>query len=317
MPRALWTGSLSFGLVNVPVQMLSAVRDVDVHFHQLHAKDAAPIDTRRFCVEEDREVDYAEIGHGYEIDDGKQVVLTDEELASVQPEKTRTIDISEFVDARDVDPIYFAHPYWLVPVGQGEGPLRAYRLLVDAMSQTERIALGRVVLRTKEYLVAVRVRDGRLALTTMLFGDEVRPTEEIEPGGREPAEQEVELMRHLIDQLTEPFEHASFEDRYRQRLREVIARKRRGQTIKAPEQTEAPGPPDDVLAALQRSLREIRAADDGDGAPDAPERAGRFDREDLEDLSRGELYERAKDADVSGRSSMTKDELVEALSGAG
>ena len=170
MARALWTGSLSFGLVNVPVQLFSAVRDQDLHFRQLHEKDGSPIETRRFCAEEDEEVPYEEIGHGYELDNGKQVVLTDEDLAAAAPRKTRTIDIEAFVDLADVDPIYFDHPYFLLPAGRGRG--HAARLPAarrGACSSSDRAALGRFVLRTKEYLVAVRVRDGLLSLTTMLL----------------------------------------------------------------------------------------------------------------------------------------------------
>ena len=137
MARALWSGSLSFGLVNVPVQLVSAVRDLDFHFRQLHEKDKAPIEQRRYCAEEDVEVTWEEVAHSYDLD-GKQVVVTDEELASVQPRKTRTIDIEGFVDLADVDPIFFDHPYLLVPAGESEGTRRAYRLLVEAMGSTDR-----------------------------------------------------------------------------------------------------------------------------------------------------------------------------------
>ena len=147
MARALWTGSLSFGLVNVPVQLFSAVRDLDVHFTQLHEKDGSPIETRRFCADEDREVPFEVVGRGYEPDDGDQVVLTDEELALAAPRKTRTIDIEAFVDLTDVDPIHFDHPYFLLPAGEGEGSKRAYQLLLKVMQRTDRAALGRFVMR--------------------------------------------------------------------------------------------------------------------------------------------------------------------------
>jgi Ku70/Ku80 beta-barrel domain len=149
MARALWSGSLSFGLVNVPVQIVSAVRDLDLHFHQLHAKDKVRIEQRRFCSEEDVEVGIEEVAHSYDLD-GKQVIVTDEELGSVQPRKTRTIDIETFVPADELDPIHFDHPYFLVPAGDSEGTLRAYRLLVETMGRTDRAALGRFVMRTKE-----------------------------------------------------------------------------------------------------------------------------------------------------------------------
>ena len=169
MPRSLWSGSLSFGLVNVPVALFSAARDLDVHFHQLHEKDGARIETRRFCAKEDKEVAYEDIGHAYELKSGKTVVLTDAELEAVAPERTRTIEIGSFVDSSAIDPVLYDHPYWLLPTGDSAGTKRAYRLLVEAMGSTDRVALGRFVLRTKEYLVTVQVRDNLLALTTMLL----------------------------------------------------------------------------------------------------------------------------------------------------
>jgi DNA end-binding protein Ku len=137
----LWSGSLSFGLVNVPVQLLSSVRDQGVHFTQIHEKDGAPIDTRRFCSKEDKEVPYEEIVAGYEVKKGKWVMLTDEDFEAVEPRRTRTIDIEAFVPAEEVDPIYFDHPYWVVPTGGGEGAARAYRLLVKVMKDSDRLAL--------------------------------------------------------------------------------------------------------------------------------------------------------------------------------
>src|SRR3954453_9480505 len=181
MPRPLWSGSLSFGLVNAPVRLFSAARDLDFHFNELHEKDSARIEQRRFCSEEDEEVMWEEIARSFDLD-GKQVVVTDEELGSVQPRKPRTIDIEAFVDLAEVDPVYFDHPYFLVPAGDSEGTVRAYRLLVQAMESEDRVALGRFVMRTKEYLVAVRVREGALALTTMLFHDEVRPAKGVPTG---------------------------------------------------------------------------------------------------------------------------------------
>src|SRR5919112_3070298 len=202
MARSLWTGSLSFGLVNVPVALYSAVRDTDLHFNQLHEKDAARIDTRRFCAEEDEEIPLEEIGHAYELEDGKTVVVTDEDLEAVAPRKTRTIDIEAFVDLAEVDPIYFDHPYFLAPTGDSEGPRRAYQLLVETMGKAEKVAIGRFVMRTKEYLVAIQVREGRLSLTTMLWGDEVRSSDGIPTGGKKPAKAEVDQAVALIEALS-------------------------------------------------------------------------------------------------------------------
>jgi DNA end-binding protein Ku len=259
MPRSLWTGSLSFGLVNVPVALYSAQRDQDIHFHQLHEKDGARIETRRFCAKEDKEVPYEEIGRAFELDSGKQVVLTDEELESIAPAKTRTIDIQSFVDADEIDPIFYDHPYWLVPTGEAEGPRRAYRLLVEAMGDADRVALGRFVLRTKEYLVAVRVRDGLLALTTMLFADEIRDTKGIAPGGKKPEKKAVEQAVKLIEALGDDFDPSAFEDEHRKRLQKVIKDKEKGGTIEAPEQDEEPAPAPDLMEALRASLADLNA----------------------------------------------------------
>jgi DNA end-binding protein Ku len=256
MARPLWSGSLSFGLVNVPVQLFSGVRDRSLHFRQLHEKDGSPIETRRFCSEEDEEIDFSEVGHGYDLD-GKQVVLTDEELAAAAPRKTRTIDIEGFVDLADVDPIYFDHPYFLLPQGEAEGSRRAYQLLVEVMGKTERAALGRFVMRTKEYLVAVRVRDGLLSLTTMRFHDEIRPTKDIPGGGRKPAKEKLEQTVALIEAMSEDWDPGRYQDRYRKRLRDVIDKKKKGRKITVPEDDDEPEPIPDLMEALERSLAEV------------------------------------------------------------
>ncbi|HEX8744421.1 MAG TPA: Ku protein [Thermoleophilaceae bacterium] len=256
MPRSLWNGSLSFGLVNVPVALHSAVRDEGVHFRQIHEKDGAPIDTRRFCAEEDVEVPWEEIVRGYEVSKGKWVTLTDEELAAAEPRKTRTIDIEEFVDLAEIDPIHFDHPYFLVPP-DGEGAARAYRLLVEVMDREGKAAIGRFVLRTKEYLVAIRVRDGALSLTTMLFHDEVRPAKGIGPGSSKrtaPAKEEVEQAVALIDALTRKFDPSRYRDRHRERLLAIIRDKKKGRKIKLPEAEDEPKAAPDLMAALEESL---------------------------------------------------------------
>src|ERR671915_558582 len=265
MPRPLWNGSLSFGLVNVPVQLTGATRDLDLHFRQLHKKDGAPIEQRRYCSQDDAEVQWEEVGRGYELDDGKQVVLTDEELASVQPEKTRTIDVQSFVDLEDVDPIYFDNTWFLVPAGDSQGTRRAYRLLVEVMETTERAALGRFVMRTKEYLVLVRPREGLLSLTTMLFHDEVRPTDEIAPGGRKPAKAKVEQAVAVIESLATDWDPERYTDCYRVRLEQVVEQKRNGEKIKAPTEPKQPKPAPDLMEALQATLERMGSSK-GDGS---------------------------------------------------
>jgi DNA end-binding protein Ku len=261
MARSLWTGSLSFGLVNVPVALYSGVKDTDIHFRQLHAKDHTPIETHRFCTKEDAEVSYEEIAHGYETDDGKQVVLTDEELSTAAPRKTRTIDIEAFVDVADVDPIYFDHPYVLMPVGDAEGTQRAYRLLLEVMADEEQAALGRFVMRTKEYLALIRVRGGRLTLTTLLWHDEVRKTKDVPtPTKRnQPAKKELDHAVALIEALAEDWDPSRYKDDYEKRLKQLIKRKEKGQTIKAPErEEEQPAPVPDLMEALEKTLADIR-----------------------------------------------------------
>jgi DNA end-binding protein Ku len=303
--RALWSGSLSFGLVNVPVQLVSAARDLDYHFHELHEKDKVRIEQRRFCSKEDVEVMYEEVARSFDLD-GKQVVVTDAELGSVEPRKTRTIDIEAFVELADIDPIYFDHPYLLVPAGESEGTLRAYRLLVEVMGRTERGALGRFVMRTKEYLAAIRAREDGLTLSTMLFHDEVRPTKPIPTGGRKPAKNQVDQAIALIEALSADWEPERYEDCYRERLRKVIESKQKRRKIEIPPTEREPAPAPDLMDALQRALdnvkagRDVRADADGDGG--------------LDSLSREELLERAKSEDIRGRTKMSKEDLAAALS---
>jgi DNA end-binding protein Ku len=260
-PRSLWTGSLSFGLVNVPVSVVTAVRDLDLHFHQLHEKDGAPIEVQRWCSKEDVEVPYEEITHGYELESGDQVVVSDLELAAIEPRKTRTIEIEEFIDLEDVDPIYFEHPYFLVPASSDDGATRAYRLLSEVMSRTERAALGRFVMRAREYLAIVRARDGALTLTTMLFADEIRPSKDVDAAtqkAHKPTRRQLEVAVALIEELSCPFEPERYKDEYRARLKRVVDRKRKGKTITAPEQRDQPSPPSDLLDALERTLEEMK-----------------------------------------------------------
>jgi DNA end-binding protein Ku len=311
--RSLWNGSLSFGLVNVPVELVSAARDLDYHFNELHEKDKARIEQRRFCSEEDVEVTWEEVAHSFDLD-GKQVVVTDEELASVQPRKTRTVDIEAFVDLEQIDPIYFDHPYFLVPAGESEGTLRAYRLLVDAMEKSERAALGRFVMRTKEYLAAIRVRDGALTLTTMRFHDEVRPTKPVPTGGKKPSKKELDQAVALIEELSTGWDPESYTDCYRERLRRVIEDKRKRRKIEAPTAEPEPSATPDLMAALEQTLANARAGRPIREEEDDEDETSANGDGNLDDLDRDELYERATKAGVKGRSKMSKKQLVKALS---
>ena len=257
--RSLWSGTLSFGLVNVPVKLVSAVRDQDLHFHQIHRKTHERLHVAYVCTKENAPVDYAEIAHGFETGDG-YVMLTDDELAVAQPEKTRTIEISEFVELSEIDPIYFDHPYYLLPAGEGEGPQRAYLLLLDVMADESKVAIGQFVLRTKEYLVAVRPKEGVLALTTMLFKQEIRPTDDLDlPKRKRPSKAKIDQAAALIEALGDDFEHDQYRDRYRERLRKLVKDKEAGETIKAPEPPKAPSAPPDLMEVLKASLDEVRS----------------------------------------------------------
>src|SRR3954468_17233131 len=261
MARALWSGSLSFGLVNVPVALLSAVRDMDLHFRQLHEKDKSPIETQRWCSEEEKEVPYEAITRSYELDSGKTVIVTDEDLEAVEPRKTRTIDIEQFVDLAEVDPIYFDHPYWLVPAGEDEGAARAYRLVLGVMEKTDRAALGRFVMRAKEHLAIVRARDGALTLTTMRFHDEVRARKDVASASgksTKPAKKELDAAVDLIEALAADWDPEKHDDEYRKRLQKVVNKKRKGQKIEQPEERGEPDAVPDLMAALEQSLKDAR-----------------------------------------------------------
>jgi DNA end-binding protein Ku len=261
MARSLWTGSLSFGLVNVPVVLVTAVRDQDLHFRQLHEPDGAPIEVQRWCEKEDVEVPYEEITHSYELEDGGQVIVSDEELEAIEPRRTRTIEIEQFVDLAEVDPIYFDHPYYLLPAGSDDGSARAYRLLTDVMARTERAALGRFVMRAKEYLAIVRAHDKALMLSTMLFADEVRDGKDVENAAQKshkPPAQQLRAAVAVIEELSDDWEPGEWKDRYRRRLQDVVSQKRKGKTVKAPEPRETPSEVPDLMAALEQTLAEMR-----------------------------------------------------------
>jgi DNA end-binding protein Ku len=262
--RDLWSGTLSFGLVAVPVRMVSAVRDRDIHFHEIDARSGERVEHRRVCEQDEQPVAWEQIGHGYELD-GTQVILSNSELAAAAPQRTRTIEIEEFVELEQIEPAYFAHPYFLVPGSDAEGVTRAYRLLRDAMARTRQVAIGYVVLRSKEYLVAVRERDGLLALSTMLFAEEIRDPEEIDavPAGRAeaPRRAEVDQAVKVIEAMTRDFDPTLYEDSYRARLMKIIQRKRRTGEVEVPDVEPEPQPVPDLMAALKESLARVRAGD--------------------------------------------------------
>jgi DNA end-binding protein Ku len=271
MARPLWSGSLSFGLVNVPVVLYSAVRDRGVHFSQLHEPDGSPIQTRRVCALEEREVPYSEIAKGYEMEDGSWVLLSDEDLAAAAPRKSHTIDIEAFIEEREIDPIYLDRPYLLIP--ENESAARAYALLGEAMGDSGKVALGRFVMRAKEHLVSIRPRGELLTLTTMRFHDEVRSSADVATeidAEAVPGSEQIENAIAIIAELEVPFEPAAYRDEHRAHLQRLIKRKQKGQKISAPAAAAKPKPKatptaPDLMGALEQSLVRIRGESPGAG----------------------------------------------------
>ena len=255
MARAIWSGAISFGLVNIPVKLYSAVQRKTVRFHQLDQEDNQRIQQRRVNPRTGEEVPYENLVKGYEIGPDRYVIITPEELEAVDPKASRTIDIEDYVELDEVDPIYFDHAYYLVP---DTGAGKAYRLLLDAMSESGKVAIGRVVLRTKEYLVAIRPRDDVLTMETMLFADEVVPPEKLDEqpgdGKAKTSKKELEMAQQLIDSLAEDFEPEQYRDEYRERVIEMIERKAEGEEVVVEAPAEAPKEVPDLMAALEQSI---------------------------------------------------------------
>jgi DNA end-binding protein Ku len=258
MPRSIWSGAISFGLVNVPVKLYSAVSRKTVRFNQLNSKTGNRIQQKRVDPDTGDEVGYDDIVKGFELTKDRYVVLTPEELDALDPERTRTIDIEDFVSLDEIDPVYYDHPYWLVP---DKGAAKAYGLLLEAMRDAGKVAIARVVLRSKEALVAIRPAGNGLMMETMLFADEVVPPEEIEDLPEEQelkvSDRELKMARQLIDSLTSDWEPSQYHDEYREKVLDLIERKAQGEEITV--QPEAPQPErvPDLMAALEASLAAV------------------------------------------------------------
>jgi DNA end-binding protein Ku len=274
MPRPIWSGAISFGLVNVPVKLYSAVNRKTVRFNQLNGKTGHRIAQKRVDPTTGEEVSYDDIVKGYELTKDRYVLITQEELDALDPERTRTIDIEDFVDLEDIDPVYYDHPYYLVP---DKGADKAYGLLLDAMREAGKVAIARVVLRSKEQLVAIRPAPGGvLMMETMIFADEVVDPVSIEdlPDEEEirASDRELKMARQLIDSLSSDFEPGKYHDEYREKVLELIERKAAGEEIavqpEAPEPTKVP----DLMAALEASLAAVKG-DGGEAEKDGKKKA--------------------------------------------
>jgi DNA end-binding protein Ku len=280
MARAIWSGAISFGLVNVPVKLYSATSPKSVRFHQLSSKTGARIRQKRVDPTTDEEVPYEEIVKGYEITPDRYVLISTEELDALDPKATRTIDIEEFVDLAEIDPIYYDHSYYLAPAAGGA---KAYRLLGDAMRESGKVGIGRVVLRSKQQLCALRPVGDALALSTMLYGDEVLSADRLDElesvNEAEATKRELTMAQQLIESLSADFEPEKYRDEYRDRVLNLIERKAAGEEIAIEPQAEEPAAAPDLMAALEASLAAVgedssskpkpkrrSSSGDGDGA---------------------------------------------------
>jgi DNA end-binding protein Ku len=268
MPRAIWSGAISFGLVNVPVKLYSAVSRKTVRFHQLHDETGVRIAQKRVDPSTGEEISYDQIVKGYELSPDSYVVITPEELDSLDPEKTRSIDISDFVQLDQIDPIYFDHPYYLAPA---QGGTKAYELLRSAMDEAGKVAIGKVVIRSKESLVAIRANGPVLTMETMLFADEVvdpNSLDEIPVEDGKATKQELAMAQQLIESLSGDFEPEKYEDEYRERVLDLIERKAQGEEIAVQPAAEEPAKVPDLMAALEESIKAVKGRGDaeGDGA---------------------------------------------------
>jgi DNA end-binding protein Ku len=252
MARSIWNGTITFGLAAVPIKVHSATEDRGVHFHQVHAKDGARIKHKRICSKENKAVPYKQVAKGYEVRRGEYVLLEQEEIDAAGGERSRLIELDEFVGAAEIDPVYYDRSYYL---GAGKDGKAAYRLLHDALARCERVGIGRWVFHNREYLVAVRALDRALALHTMRFESELIAADSLDLSSpsRKPGKREIEMASKLVDSLHARFEPGAFEDGYRERVLALIETKAKGEEPELPEFSEPEQAPD-LMAALEASL---------------------------------------------------------------
>ena len=254
--QGIWSGTISFSLVAIPVRLVKAVEPGRVSFRLLHSKDYSPLARRMYCPEEEKMVAPDEIIRGFEIAPETYILMTDEELESVSPERSRTVEILEFIDAKEVDPIYYDHPYYLVPSKGGE---KAYRLLVEVMRRTHKAGLAKFVLAEREYLVAVFSRGGALALTTLHYPEEILSDEDLPKKGKVAAEDASRMKKSIADRIDD-FDPAKYADGRLKKLKDLLAVKAKEKApVQAPavEEEEGGGPPD-LVAALEESMQKVK-----------------------------------------------------------
>lgn len=274
MPRAIWNGSISFGLVNIPVKLFTAVSKKNVQFHQIDARTGARVRQQRISSADGSEVPFEAIVKGYEMHPGQYVVVEPAELDALDPEATHTIDLDAFVDLAEIDPIFFDSPYYLAPLEIGRKP---YALLVKAMEEEHKVGIARFVLRTKQYLAALRSVNGLLVLSTMVFPDEIQPSGAIdELDGLEDlnvSDRELTMARQLIESLSSPFVPEDYRDTYREQVLELLERKAAGEEIvMSPAPAPEPAPVGDLVAALERSVQAARSERERRDSSESPRR---------------------------------------------
>ncbi|WP_433454862.1 Ku protein [Streptomyces sp. CA-142005] len=320
MARPIWTGVLTFGLVTLPVALYTATEDHTVHFHQLQRGTSDRIRNKRVNERTGKEVDTDKIVKGYEIDEGEYVVVEPEELEEIAPGRSKVIDLAGFVDLHQVEPVYFARTYYVGP--RGKEYVKVYELMRSALDRSDKAGIATLTMRGKEYLTALRAQPGVLVLHTLHWADEVRDPADVVPELPERRTKsdgkELRTAEQLIDALTIDWEPADYHDTYEERVKKLVAAKRKGEEVVG-----EPEPPEatnviDLMDVLSRSVEQGRSRGRrGGGKPATGKKqtTGRKGSEDLGSLSKAELYERASAAGVPGRSKMTRDQLVKALAG--
>jgi DNA end-binding protein Ku len=344
MARAIWTGVVTFGLVSVPVGLYSATKDHTVHFHQLQRGTADRIRNRKVNERTGDEVDSGDIVKGYEVGEGEYVLVEPDELDEIAPGRSQTIEITDFVDLEEIEPVYFQRTYYVAP--RGEEYTKVYELLRAALARTHMVGVATFVMRGRQYLTALRAEDKVLVLQTLHWADEVRdPREELPelPAGRAGKGKELDMALQLIDSLSGPWEPSRYHDSYQEKVRELVKAKAEGQEIAAAEEAPAATDVVDLMQALQGSIDQVRSGrgtrksrparkQAAKGAEKTargkgPSKSGRSSsasrgrrgtgKDELRRQSKAELYQRATEQNVPGRSRMSREELIDALAGAG
>jgi DNA end-binding protein Ku len=261
MPRSIWTGAISFGLVNVPVKLYSAVQRKTVRFNQLDSDGNVRIQMKRVNPATGEEVPYERLVKGYEVAPDRYVIIEPDELEALEPRRTKTIDILDFVELADIDPIFYDHPYYLAP---GAGGAKPYKLLLDAMRETGKVGIAKVVIRQKEALVALRPHGDLLQMDTLIYNDEIVPQDRIDEvpddDAVEISDRELAIAKQLVESLATEWNPSEYQDEYREKVLQLIEQKAAGEEIAVQPEREEAAPVPDLMSALKASLDAVKAA---------------------------------------------------------